>query len=571
MRFDLLGRDGLARRGVIEIDGQEYPTPTLATIGTEKLRVECKGPRLTYENISEPGGLSVSGSSFFDTDSQGDGAIRVGFRGSPYSDARTDKSGFVFLDNISSIMLDSSRFVEQIVKLKSSNSLLKPLLCSVAGFPHRLAFLAYCGVDVIDTIPLVMAARNGQYLTNHGIIDASSIKEMPCSCEACESDRRDLDHLLRHNQSAAESEIRLVRHAIDHGKLRELVESRVRCDPWLVQNLRLMDLTAYQLQEMHAPIKGAPFHAGSKESLNRPDITRWKMRIQERYHRPEGTKILVLIPCSARKPYSLSKSHKRFREAILTSGKAPIVHEVIVTSPLGIVPRELELFYPAKDYDIPVTGHWDRDEKHMVQELVSWLVSSEKYDLVISHLGDEQEPVNSSISDFVDTSGGDPGARDSLNRLQEVLRDFDVDDRGPVRRSRNLEELRSICRFQFGPAGNALCDGAAIMGRWPNVRMVRDGQQIGMLTAERGMISLTLEGGKVLADAGSYCVEIDDFKPKGNLFAVGVKKADGEIRIGDDVAIVHGKEVRAVGVARMSPVEMELAQRGEAVHIRHAA
>ncbi len=570
MRFDLLGRDGLARRGILEIDGREYSTPTLATIGTEKIRTDCRGPRLTYDNIAESGDLRVSGSSFFEASSDGESVIKVGLRGSPYSDERTDRSGFVFLDNISSLMLDSGRFVEQVVKLKSSDSLLKPLLCSVAGFPHRLAFLAYCGIDVIDTIPLVMAARNGQYLTNHGIIDASSIKEMPCSCEACESDKRDFDHLLRHNQSAAESEIRLVRHAIDQGTLRELVESRIRCDPWLVQNLRLMDLIAYQLQEMHASIKGAPFHAGSKESLNRPDIARWKLRIQERYHRPEGTRILVLIPCSARKPYSLSQSHKRFREAIQASGRASIVHEVIVTSPLGIVPRELELFYPAKDYDIPVTGHWDRDEKHMVQELVSWLVSSEKYDLVISHLGDEREPVNSGISDFVDTSRGEPGSRDSLNRLQDTLRDFDADDRGPVRRSRNLEELRSICRFQFGPAGNALCDGAVVMGRWPNVRITRDGQQVGMLTAERGMISLTLEGGKVLADAGSYRVEIDDFKPKGNLFAVGVKKADREIRIGDDVVIVHGEEARAVGVARMSPVEMELAQRGEAVHIRHA-
>jgi predicted RNA-binding protein len=45
--------------------------------------------------------------------------------------------------------------------------------------------------------------------------------------------------------------------------------------------------------------------------------------------------------------------------------------------------------------------------------------------------------------------------------------------------------------------------------------------------------------------------------------------ASKEIRIGDDVAVVHGKDVRAVGVAQMTPVEMELAERGEAVHIRH--
>jgi predicted RNA-binding protein len=34
--------------------------------------------------------------------------------------------------------------------------------------------------------------------------------------------------------------------------------------------------------------------------------------------------------------------------------------------------------------------------------------------------------------------------------------------------------------------------------------------------------------------------------------------------------VVHGKDARAVGVARMTPQEMGLAERGEAVHIRHA-
>jgi archaeosine synthase len=79
-----------------------------------------------------------------------------------------------------------------------------------------------------------------------------------------------------------------------------------------------------------------------------------------------------------------------------------------------------------------------------------------------------------------------------------------------------------------------------------------------------------LEGAKVLARSGIYSVEIEDFKPKGNLFAVGVEKMSPEIRIGDDVAVVHKGDVRAVGVAMMSPAEMELAERGEAVHIRHA-
>ena len=63
----------------------------------------------------------------------------------------------------------------------------------------------------------------------------------------------------------------------------------------------------------------------------------------------------MLLP---RKPYSSSRSHKAFRRAINHSS----AHEVIVTSPLGLVPRDLEEVWPAGHYDIPVTGDWTLDE-----------------------------------------------------------------------------------------------------------------------------------------------------------------------------------------------------------------
>jgi archaeosine synthase len=133
-----------------------------------------------------------------------------------------------------------------------------------------------------------------------------------------------------------------------------------------------------------------------------------------------------------------------------------------------------------------------------------------------------------------------------------------------------IQDISSLCRMQFGPAGDRICDGARPRGRWPHVKILRGDVQLGMLTGERGLVSLTLDGADVLAKEDDYCVRIDDFIPKGNLFAVGVDDASPGIRIGDDVAIVHDKDVRAVGVSRMCAAEMNLAERGEAVHIRHA-
>lgn len=567
MRFEVRERDGLARVASLEIDGVTHTTPAIAYVDAWGHQAPAGRLRLRLSSLAKDGDLRISPSRFFLTDDVGTCDLDVGFRGSPYAEPR-GRCDVLVMDNIATLMLDSRAFAGAVEAAKGEG-LLKPVMCSVAGLPHRLAFLAYCGMDLFDSVPLIMAAERGLYLTPSGVIPRGGMSELPCSCPACLAGGEGKEALLSHNIAVAEAELRLVRNAISRGTLREMVEARVRTDPWLVQGLRLMDIEHRALQEMHAPVNGAPFFAGSKESLSRPDIVRWRERMRTRYRRPSSAKVLVLFPCSAKKPYSLSRSHRRFRAAVRASGAELSVHEVVVTSPLGIVPRELEMFYPAKDYDIPVTGHWDRDEQHMVAELVRWLVDSQKYDAVVSHLGDEAEFVNGVIGDCIDSSHGRPGSNESLSGLEKVLRDVCTVDDALTRRERNRQEMESISIFQFGEAGGALCEGARVEGRWPAARVVRDGVQRGMLSPERGMVSLTLDGGRVLSSKDAYFVDIDDFVPKGNLFAVGVTGSSPDVRIGDDVVVRFEDDVRAVGVARMCAAEMALAERGEAVHVRH--
>ncbi|MBN1677655.1 MAG: DUF5591 domain-containing protein [Candidatus Thermoplasmatota archaeon] len=572
MRFEILERDGLARVGRLEIGDRTHTTPAIGFVQSDRYSAPEGSLGISLVGEGPPGDILVD-ESVFSGDARArteEALLRPGARGSPFCDDKQE-SGLHIPGETAPMLLDSDVFVDRVAQAKKGASILRPMYCSVAGLPNRLAFLVYCGFDIFDSIPLIMAAENGSYLTSTGVLDYERLKELPCSCPACSSGKRDKKALLEHNHAEAQNELRLIRHSISEGRLRELVENRIRTDPWLVQDLRLMDLREFDLQERHSPVKGARFHAGSKESLTRPDVLRWRRRLKERYIKPTGAKILLLIPCSARKPYSMSRTHRRFREAVRASGRASLVHEVIVTSPLGIVPRELELFYPAQDYDIPVTGHWDSDEKQMVKDMVGWLVETQGYDSIISHLGDEREPVREILGEHVDTSDGRPSSNESLDRLTAALRGLGPEDTDSSVQRRWIEDIRALCIFQFGRAGDALCDRATLAGRWPNLRIIREGQQLGMLTGERGMVSLTISGAKLLAQQGSYCVEIDDFVPKGNLFAVGVEKASPEIRIGDDVAVTHRGDVRAVGVARMTPEEMELAERGEAVHIRHVA
>src|SRR6267143_2015951 len=314
---------------------------------------------------------------------------------------------------------------------------------------------------------------------------------------------------------------------------------------------------------------GGDLQAHNDHALYRPEIVRFRRRIRERYRKPPSARILLLLPCSARKPYSASRSHRRFRDAILGSENPSVVHEVIVTSPLGLIPRELERFHPARDYDIPVTGDWSRDDAAIVIEDLSAFVATNRYDAVVAHLGAEAPIVQEAVPEAIFSTKDHPTSEDSLVALTRTLDQVAGSVRSVAKGARFAEEMSNLARFQFGETGSVLVEGATFRGRFPDVRVLRGTQQLAMHTA-RGMLSLTLAGGEVLSKKDAYWVEIEDFLPVGNIFAVGVRDAAHEIRPGDEVAVRHGSEVRAVGTARLGWREMKDLRRGEAVHVRHA-
>ncbi|UCE74457.1 MAG: DUF5591 domain-containing protein, partial [Methanomassiliicoccales archaeon] len=362
-----------------------------------------------------------------------------------------------------------------------------------------------------------------------------------------------------------------VRNAIRSGGLRELVESRVRSEPQMVSILRILDTHHYSFLEKYFPVTGGQMIASSNESLTRPEIVRFRERIKERYKKLPHPKILLLLPCSAKKPYSFSRTHKAIRKAVSDCGNKSAVHEVVITSPLGIVPRELELFYPAQQYDIPVTRSWSEDEISMIGEGILEFLKTNKYDNMVVHLPSDYGFVRNFLSEFTSTCSEEPTSASSLQKLTEVLSEL-ARSYGKLKGEKRLwEAVMSFARFQFGNAADALMVGAKIKGRYPNLRIFKDEKQLGMLVGARGMISLTLEGGKILANEKVYWVKIDDFKPIGNIFAVGVLDADKNIRIGDDVVVLRNKDLVGVGVAVMGFEEMINSNRGEAVRIRHLA
>lgn len=465
-----------------------------------------------------------------------------------------DSVEMVVVPNAYELRKDPRRIVDAVVRLREACGFGR-LLCMLGiGEPSTVALLSYMGVDVFDdSLPRaaglehVLLMPEAEVVMGDGDVVGANI-----------------DYMV--------AELAKTRMFIEADRLRELADQRSFSSPSNVALLRLYDQNAYQYAEETCSTVGCRFSCNSTQALRRPDLKRYRDRMGS-YRKPEHKRILLLLPCSAKKPYHISKTHRAFASAIHTAQHDTLVHEVIVTSPLGMVPRELDACYPANSYDIPVTGEWKCEEKAMIRKMVGDLIA-QGYDKVICHLGEDYELVEG-LAEMECTVVGDPTSPKSLENLDKALRaaakgmetvDYLVD-------RNNL--ARGLLEFQFGrDIADLLMDvDTYAIGKFPYWKFIRevDGKkiQMGMMTPERGMVSLTLEGAEVLAKAGYATVEIMDFELKGNLFAVGVVRADPRIRIGDEAVIVCNGEVRGVGVAEMCGREMTDLKRGIAVKVRH--
>lgn len=430
------------------------------------------------------------------------------------------------------------------------------------GEPRHMAVLAYLGIALFDSQPAIKAAVKGQRM----VLALGGVIEDKNSSEA---------QLLEANYSLMRSELALISDSLKNATLRNLAEERAGADTRLMALLRLFDHEHMDLLERDLPVnRPQKMECVTRESVNRPEVQRWRARLKERYRRPPSPHILLLLPCSARKPYSLSKTHKRFADALMSVNGRNCVHEVIVTSPLGIVPRDLELFYPANKYDIPVIGVWDENEKAMIRQTLADYLANNKYDACICHFPNRDivEPVledQGFKSLEYSCQDNRPTSQGSLKALRECVEKALLGTKAfPSGMKRHKEDMRSRLEFLFTDKFTEALQDFDVVGRYPEIKITSQGKQLGMYVEERGFISLTIDGARPLKDAGLCTVTIDEFSPKGTIFAQGIKDATNDIRPGDDVVVMN-KSHMAIGTALMSGREMREMRSGPAVFIRH--
>jgi len=457
-------------------------------------------------------------------------------------------------------------FLETIIKIKNQAQPDTALYTPALALPSNLATLVYLGVDLVDSILPVILAYQDIYLTNWGEVPFKELKELPCNCNACKTLKGGLEKsvLADHNLLQMDLELRTVRWHIRQGSLRNYVESRCRTHPWLTTLLRL---APPDYLEKGTPIwTRTPLLAVTPEALHNPAVKRFASRIQERYRKP-GVEVLLLLPCSAVKPYSRSPSHQRFIAALGRHRR--YVHEVILTSPLGVVPRELEAVYPAGSYDASVTGEWSAEEREWTRECLRKYLEKNHYKHILAHLEGAYLEICQEVEEelgleFTYTSTGRLTSRESLENLARTLKNLIKKEGYP--RADSLARLRAVADYQFTPpAGETLTEGDVKLASY---RLLENGEPIAFLHPRSGLLRLGLRGAEKLAGHPHYKVKIEDFTPRGSILAPGVLDADPQIRPGDEV-IIQGPAFLGVGEARMSGWEMTRSTRGIAVEIRH--
>lgn len=402
------------------------------------------------------------------------------------------------------------------------------------GGPDNIAVLTWFGVDIFDLSRSRMCAASNILLTCYGP------REIVAEVDGEEST---IEAQIEQWRSA----IAEVKSRLSNGTLRALVEQQSLNSPNLVEHLRYHDKITRENPNVgitHVP-KGTILHCNSHDSLNNPIITKWVDFMNQNYQAPHGLdEVLILLPCSARKPYRMSNSHRKFLDAIGNSA----FHEVMVTSPLGLVPRDLEETWPASHYDIPVTGDWSLNEIERTKQMLLSLINRHNYHTVINHSSMDFDL--DGVDYFATRQGLPATSKEALANLSQVVAEVSMNNKIRNRKHHKilLDNFSSIARYKM--ENDLWLEGVKIRGKPPFWRIEVDGKQIALWSNDRRGFSLAKASIPIISRHSS--LKKINLNPeviwKGDIFSNIVDSYDDGIQSGDDLLVMQNST--PVGLAR---------------------
>ncbi|MCL5666093.1 MAG: DUF5591 domain-containing protein [Candidatus Thermoplasmatota archaeon] len=443
-----------------------------------------------------------------------------------------------------SLVMRPKKLLQRIFLIRKELGNLPLIYAPSIGEPYLIPALVYAGISLFDDALVRNQSMRG---TRYTVLGSLKDKET-----------------LSANMAFLDEMLSSLRKAIASQTLREVVE-KYQFSSKAVEIIRSLDIYFPAESERYFPSRTPYIKANGIISLNRPDLRKYREKISNEYRRPEGKEICLLLPCSARKPYSASSLHRRIIGRIgkyLTS-----VHRVVVTSPVGLVPEELEGMYPARFYDIPVIGEWFEDEKMIIRDMLRSYFRRNSYAKVIAYIQDDLSFIEDSLPNGSTIIKGRIRNGEMLDMLENEL-SKEVLLKETVQ-NEHISRLKSMARFQFGDWIEPLIASMRYTRSYNQDMLTLGGKAMLVHNERTGKLSVTRAMAVNFVEMGRFTVTIDDFKPTANIYAVGVKAVTEDIRQEDEVAIAYDHEVRGVGVAKMPAPFMLNLKKGVAVKVRN--
>ncbi len=234
----------------------------------------------------------------------------------------------------------------------------KPIHMFGLGLPQFFSLAVACGCDIMDSAAYILFAKENRYFTiSTGTRKLEELIEFPCHCPICceytpneilNFDKKLRTELLaKHNLYISFSELRTIRQAIKEGNLWELVEQRVRNHPNLVDAFVVIKDNIAFFEKYEKVYKQHGRLYVSPESVYRPLIYRYELKLINNYRVPKEAKFLIILPeLDVRSDHS--PSIKRWLEEINNNSVIPrrLIHIAFISDFYGIVPLELNNTFP---------------------------------------------------------------------------------------------------------------------------------------------------------------------------------------------------------------------------------
>ncbi|MFX0041687.1 MAG: DUF5591 domain-containing protein [Candidatus Hodarchaeota archaeon] len=472
------------------------------------------------------------------------------------------------------------------IKTQVDNNII--IMASGRIIPKFYPILIYLGFDLIDSSYSLYLSAENFYDSIEYLLPIYKIKFLPCSCVACQGKLKNvledkyssekIDLLCLHNLLSAFNYMKKIKQYMAYEDYRAFVEKSSLDDTNIISILKILDKSYFEVLKYETPIvqENKIINCFGPISYYRPDFQEFRVRIIENFEPEPWTKLIIILPCSAKKPYSESKSHKKFYKAIRKFSEFPYFQEFILTSPLGVIPRQLENIYPVSSYDISVTGVWDTEEINITVEMLIKMLNKYNNKIPIichlegGYLNIAKKAASKLQNNFIFSNiYGKATTKESIESLEKIIKEqkevFTLNEHLPRKdfiAKSWIRKLVKILDYQFGPGSGdkVITSGIILKKNKASTRInlidTNNNEEIGVFKFSTGQISLTLKGIKRITEdlisIKSNYVIFDGDKIKGNtLFRSGILDWSLDLIPNNHVIILDKMRNKIIGIGEL--------------------